>query len=162
VASFGAFTKASYTTPQSAKNLLGHLAYVFSGIQELSQLRTVKLRFVLDGERVIEDDLLFGAISNATSVGGILALDPETVDLRDGKFELLLIRNPKDLGELADCIRALQTEKYDSRLITFASASRVEVFAEDIMDWTLDGEHATGKNVVIQNLHKAIRLIRKG
>lgn len=162
VASFGAFTKASYTTPQSAKNLLGHLAYVFSGIQELSQLHTVKLRFVLDGERVIEDEFLFGAISNGTSVGGILTLDPHTVDLQDGKFELLLIRNPKDLGELADCIRALQSKKYDNRLITFASASRVEVFADDVLDWTLDGEHATGKDVVIQNLHKAIRFIRKG
>lgn len=162
VASFGAFTKASYATPQSAKNLLGHLAYVFGGIQELSQLHTVHLCFALDGEKVIEDDFLFGAICNATSVGGILTLDPETVDLRDGKFELLLIRSPRDLAELADCIRALQTKKYDSRLITFASASRIEVFSEKEMDWTLDGERAQGQNVVIQNVHRAIRLIRKG
>lgn len=162
VASFGAFTKASYTTPQSAKNLLGHLAYVFSGIQELSQLRTVHVCFVLDGDRKVEDDFLFGAICNATSVGGILTLDPAAVDLRDGKFELLLIRSPKDLPELADCIRALQTKKYDSKLITFQSASRIEVFCDEPMDWTLDGERATGQNAVVQNVQKAIRLIRKG
>lgn len=162
VASFGAFTKASYTTPQSAKNLLGHLAYVFSGIQELSQLHTVHLTFALDGQQVIEDDFLFGAVCNSTSLGGVLTLDPAAVDLRDGKFELLLIRSPKDLAELADCIRALQTQKYDSRLITFASASRIEVFSETPMDWTLDGERGSGQNVVIQNVQKAIRLIRKG
>lgn len=162
VASFGAFTKSSYATPQSAKNLLGHLAYIFSGIQELSQLRTVHLCFVLDGGKTVEGDFLFGAICNSTSVGGILTLDPSVVDLQDGKFELLLIRSPKDLTELADCIRALQTKKYDSKLITFESASQIQVFSETEMDWTLDGEHAVGQNAVIQNMHKAIRLIGKG
>ncbi len=162
VASFGAFTKASYTTPQGAKNLLGHLAYVFSGIQELSQLRTVHLCFSLDGEEIVEDDFLFGAVCNSTSVGGILTLDPAAVDLQDGKFELLLIRSPKDLAELTDCIRALQTKKYDSKLITFRSASRIEVFCDQPMDWSLDGERAAGQNVVIRNVHQAIRLIRKG
>ena len=39
VASFGAFTKASYTTPQSIKNALGHTAYVLEGITELYQIR---------------------------------------------------------------------------------------------------------------------------
>ena len=35
VASFGAFTKSSYATPQSVKNALGHTAYLLSSIQEL-------------------------------------------------------------------------------------------------------------------------------
>ena len=33
VASFGAFTRTSYNTPQNLKNALGHTAYVLSGIQ---------------------------------------------------------------------------------------------------------------------------------
>ena len=75
VASFGAFTKASYSTPQSVKNALGHTAYVLEGINELSQLRQEHVRMEIDGD-VIEDDFIFGAISNSTSVGGILTLDP--------------------------------------------------------------------------------------
>ena len=91
VASFGAFTRASYATPQNVKNALSHTAYILEGIQELSQIRKLHVRFETD-DQVVEDDFIFGAISNSTSVGGILTLDPKQVDMRDGRFELLLVR----------------------------------------------------------------------
>ena len=86
VASFGAFTRTSYTTPQSIKNALGHTAYVLEGIQELTQIRNEHIKMIVDGE-VVEDDFLFGAICNSTSVGGVLTLDPDVVDLQDNKLE---------------------------------------------------------------------------
>ena len=39
VASFGAFTKSSYTAPQAAKNALGHFAYILEGMKDLNSLR---------------------------------------------------------------------------------------------------------------------------
>ena len=114
VASFGAFTRTSYTTPQNMKNALGHTAYILSGIQELSQIRFHPLRFALSDGSIIEDKFLFGAISNSTSVGGVLTLAPDRVDMADGKLKLLLIRAPKDLFELSDCVRALQQKTYNS------------------------------------------------
>lgn len=57
VASFGVFTKTSYTTRQSIKNILGHMAYILEGIQELSSIRKEHLRVELEDE-VIEDDYL--------------------------------------------------------------------------------------------------------
>ena len=159
VASFGAFTRTSYATPQNVKNALGHTAYVLSGIQELSQLRTTHMRMELD-DQVLEDDFLFGAVSNATSVGGVLSLDPRKVDMADGKFELLLIRAPKDLAELSACIQALQSQKYNCRAITFLSASRVRAVGAPMVNWTLDGERAEGRDVIeIQNIHHAITII---
>lgn len=163
VASFGAFTRASYNTPQNLKNALGHAAYVLGGIQELSQLRTERIKLVLDGGKTIEDDFLFGAVCNSTSLGGILTLDPKRVDMADGKFELLLIRAPKDVAELAECVVALQTQKYNCKMITFVSASQVRVTAEKEISWALDGEQGHSRDQVeIQNLHHAIRLIQKG
>ena len=161
VASFGIFSKASYSTPQSVKNALGHTAYVLSGIQELSQLRTTHMRLELDDE-VIEDDFLFGAISNSTSVGGILTLDSKLVDMQDGKFELLLVRRPRDLMELSECIQALQSHKYNCKVITFRSASHVRADSSQLLSWTLDGEREDSDGAVeIQNVHHAISLIRK-
>ena len=161
VASFGIFSKASYSTPQSVKNALGHTAYVLSGIQELSQLRTTHMRLELDDE-VIEDDFLFGAISNSTSVGGILTLDSKLVDMQDGKFELLLVRRPRDLMELSECIQALQSHKYNCKVITFRSASHVRADSSQLLSWTLDGEREDADGAVeIQNVHHAISLIRK-
>lgn len=162
VASFGAFTRASYATAQSVKNALGHTAYLLEGIQELSQLKNIHVRLELDGGRVIEDDFLFGAISNSTSVGGILTLDPKQVDMSDGLFELLLVRAPQDLGEVSECLRALQTQKYNCRMITFVPATQVRVTIDTDLVWTLDGERCDSGNVVeAKILHHAISLIQR-
>ena len=161
VASFGAFTKASYTTPQSIKNALGHTAYVLEGITELSQIRKEHVRMEIDGQ-VVEDDFLFGAISNSTSVGGILTLDPKQVDMRDGKFELLLVRAPRDLLEISDCLRALQTQKYNCAMITFLSTPKLTIYADPNMTWSLDGERQEGsEKIVVENLQHAIGLMKK-
>ena len=162
VASFGAFTKASYATPQNVKNALGHTAYLLSGIQELSQIRKIHARFELDDGTVVEDDFIFGAISNSTSVGGILTLDPRQVDMQDGKFELLLVRAPRDLLELHECIRALTEQKYNCAMITFLPTSRVKITTGSAVDWTLDGEREAGRETAeAENLHHAIRLMHR-
>ena len=162
VASFGAFTKASYATPQNVKNALGHMAYILGGISELSQIRKEHVRIELD-DQTIEDDFIFGAVSNSTSMGGILTLDPKQVDMRDGKFELLLVRAPKNLAEIGECIQALQTQKYNCSMMTFLSTQNLTVYAKPEMPWTLDGERADGQEQIqIRNLHHAIRLMKKG
>ena len=161
VASFGAFTKASYATPQSIKNALGHTAYVLEGITELSQIHKEHVRMELDGE-IVEDDFIFGAISNSTSVGGVLNLNPAHVDMADGKLEVLLVRVPRDLVELAECIKAVQTQQFDCSAITFRSAERIKVFSNPLMPWTLDGEREEGHiRVDVENVHLAIRLIQR-
>ena len=160
VASFGAFTKASYATPQYVKNALGHTAYMLEGIRELSQIRKNHVRLELDGE-TIEDDFLFGAVCNATSFGGILTLDPNQVDMGDGLFEVLLVRAPRDLSEITECILAVQKQQYNCRMMTFRSAKNITVYTDAEMSWTLDGEKASGQeHITISNLHHAIRLIK--
>lgn len=162
VASFGAFTKASYATPQNVKNALGHMAYVLSGIQELSQLKTHHLRFELPSGRVVEDDFLFGAVSNSTSMGGILNLAANKVDMSDGKFELLLVRAPREAFELTECLIALQRQTYNCSMMTFLSTPSVKVTAPEDMAWTLDGEWEPGRGSIdIFCLQHAFSLVRR-
>ncbi len=160
VASFGAFTRASYATPQNIKNALGHMAYLLEGIQELSQLKNVYVQIETENQS-IAGDYLFGAVSNSTSVGGILTLDPKQVDMSDGMFELLLVRMPKDLAELGECIMALQKQQYNCSVITFVTANKLQITADPNMVWTLDGEREDGhEQVMVENLHHAIRLMK--
>lgn len=161
VASFGAFTKASYIIPQNIKNALGHTAYVLGGISEISQIHREHLRLEIDGQ-MVEDDFLFGAICNSTSIGGILSLDPKQVDMGDGLFEVLLVRSAQNLEEVAECIRAVQSQKYNCAMITFRSARHIRIWANKEMPWTLDGEREEGHDQVeVENLHHAIRLMRR-
>lgn len=161
VASFGAFTRTSYATPQSIKNALGHTAYVLEGISELSQIRKEHIRMEIDGE-VVEDDFLFGAICNSTSVGGILTLDPNQVDMCDGRLEVLLVRAPRSIAEIAECIQAVQSQNYNNcEMITFRSAAEIKVHADPEMLWTLDGEREEGHaEVLVVDCHKALKLMK--
>ena len=161
VASFGAFTRASYATPQNVKNALGHLAYILEGIKDIGNIRPQHLR-IETGDQVFEGDYIFGAVSNSTSVGGILTLDPKAVDMNDGLFELLLIKNPTNPVELSKCVIALQEQKYDSDMLVFHSTDKLTVIADPTMDWTLDGEREPGhERVEVANIHNAIRLITR-
>ncbi|MBO7208796.1 MAG: YegS/Rv2252/BmrU family lipid kinase [Clostridia bacterium] len=159
VASFGAFSEISYRTPQNVKNSLGYMAYALEGIKDIANLKSKHLRFVADGE-VIEDDFIFGAICNSTSVGGVINLDPKLVDFSDGLFELLLIRLPKDLFELNEIVIALTSKKYNTKMITFVSAKSIVIETTENINWTLDGEYAYGEEKIkVENLNKAIRFI---
>ncbi|MBE6979831.1 MAG: YegS/Rv2252/BmrU family lipid kinase [Ruminococcaceae bacterium] len=161
VASFGAFTKASYATPQNVKNAIGHMAYLLGGISELSQIKNEHVRMEIDGQ-VIEDDFLFGAISNSTSLAGIVSLNPELVDMADGEFEVILVRAPRNLTEITECIQAVQAQKYSCAMITFQRARHVRIYADPQMPWTLDGEREEGHECVdAVNLHHAIRLVQR-
>lgn len=162
VASFGAFTKSSYATPQSVKNALGHAAYVLSGIQELSQIRSIPVKIEVDGQ-VFEDKYIFGAVCNCTSMGGVLSLKPELVDMQDGLFEILLVRAPKTLGELTECIAAINRKDCQCRMMTFLSGRKIKVEMDPSIPWSLDGERADGAEVLeIENIRHAYRLVKMG
>lgn len=158
-ASCGAFTKASYSTPQSLKNSIGHLAYILEGIKDLPSLRPFHLRVETD-ESIVEDDFLFCAVTNSTSVGGILKLDADMVALNDGKFEIMLVRNPTTAMQLSAILHALTTLDIPNEMVHFFSAKNIRVLSEQPLEWTLDGERADGGNEVkMQNLHEAVRIV---
>ena len=160
VASFGAFTKTSYATSQSVKNALGHLAYILGGVKELTSIRRCHVAVTLDDGKREEGDYIFGAVSNSTSVGGILTLDKSIVDMNDGLFELLLVKYPRNPAELAEIIVALTSQKYDSPCLVFRPARKLLVEADPGMDWTLDGEFAKGSpEITIENLHSAVNVM---
>ena len=158
-ASFGAFTDASYSAPQDVKNVLGQAAYFFEGIKSLGNIKPVHLKFTADG-REEEGDFLFGAVSNSMSVGGIVKFDETVVKLNDGKFEILLIRNPDNILKLQPVIDGILKKDLDRQGIEFFTAESITVTGGDGLSWTLDGEYARGEDTVeIKNLHDAIELI---
>lgn len=158
-ASFGAFTDASYSAPQDVKNVLGQAAYFFEGIKSLGNIKPVHLKFKT-AERETEGDFLFGAVSNSMSVGGIVKFDESVVKLNDGRFEVLLIRNPDNILKLQPIIDGILKRDFDRVGIEFFTAESVTVTGGEGLSWTLDGEYAEGGDeIVISNMHNAIELV---
>ena len=160
VASFGAFTRSSYSAPQSVKNALGHLAYILEGVKDLDTLRPYRIRLTADGE-VLDGEYLFGAVCNSTSMGGLLKLKPGQVDFADGLFELMLIRYPESPADLVRILQALTTSRFENVAgISFRHCREASFRLAVPTPWTIDGEFG-GKvtEVTVQNLHNVIRMI---
>lgn len=159
VASFGAFTKASYSAPQSIKNDLGHLAYLLEGVRDLSTLRPYPATVATEDE-VFDGEFLFGAVTNSTSVGGLMKLHKDQVVLDDGLFELLLIPNPTSAAELQDLIRCLVLQDFTGGGAVFRHVPAVTVTTPEGFPWTLDGEYGSGaEKVEIRNLPRRLEFL---
>lgn len=157
-ASAGIFTKASYSAPQNIKNIFGHFAYVLEGVKDLTQVKRLKLKIELKDE-VIEDEFIFAAICNSTSIGGIMAIDESRVDFADGFFELLLVKFPKDLIELGIIVNLLTNQKYDDR-VKLLKVSKAQISDCNDIDWSLDGEKEEGKKTMkFRVIHNGIKLV---
>ena len=158
-ASFGAFTSASYSAPQDIKNVLGQAAYFFEGVKSLANIKPIHLKFTHENGTV-EGDFLFGAISNSLSVGGIVKYDKATVELNDGMFEVLLIRNPDNILKLQPLVDGILKREFNREGIEFFRTKNLTIEAGEDVSWTLDGEYAKGENVLkVSNLHNAITFI---
>ena len=158
VASFGAFTETSYSTPQNFKNALGHLAYILEGIKEIPAFTSYTVCVEADGQ-IYKDSYIFGAVSNARSVGGILKISDSLVDLNDGVFEVMLIRRPKNILELNEIIASLLGTS-DSKMIEVFKTTGLTVQCEEEVPWTLDGEYGGEHKIVsIKNLKHAVQIM---
>lgn len=158
-ASFGAFTEASYSTSQEVKNVLGQAAYFFGGIKSLNNIKPIHLKFKCD-DREIEDDFLFGAVSNSMSVGGIVKFNDTVVKLNDGKFEVLLIKNPTSILQFQSIVDGILRKDLTRNGIEFFHTHEITVTGGKDVAWTLDGEFAQGKDsITMTNVHSALHLI---
>lgn len=158
IASFGAFTAASYNTPQSTKNTLGHFAYILEGIRDLSSLHPYKAKIFANGTEY-DGEYIFGAVSNSTSIGGIVKLNNSVVDMKDGLFELVLVKCPKNAVEMSKIIHGITVSDFSSEMFEFFKSSKIEVEMDEVIPWTLDGEYFEGANrIEISNLNEAIEI----
>ncbi len=161
IASFGAFTKVSYTTPQSAKNVLGHFAYVLNGATELGNIKSYHVKLTYDGG-VIEDDFIYVSVTNTRSFAGILSFPKDEVSLHDGLFEVLLIKTPKNVVEVSNILSNLSKGIFnDDKNMILIKTPKIRVETEENITWTIDGEQSPEiSDVEIEVIPDRIQIFR--
>lgn len=159
IAAFGLFTDVSYQTKQEMKNILGHLAYVLEGMTRLFDIPSYRIRVIHD-EQIIEDEFIFGMVTNSRSVGGFRNIIGKNVVFDDGEFEVTLIKTPKNPIALQEIVGALLISQINSKyMYSFKTSSiRFESLVE--IPWTLDGEFGGQHDAVeIHNCQKALEIM---
>ena len=159
IAAFGAFTEVSYATPQNQKKLLGHLAYVLQGMAALPRLESYNTRVEYDGG-VFEGKLVYGSMSNSTSVAGIVRLRDEMVCLGDGESELVLVREPESVVGFGEIVDSVLSQRFDSDKLLILHTKQAKFTFDKPVAWTRDGE-AGGEfqEIVLKNYKAPVKMI---
>ncbi len=159
IAAFGAFTDVPYETPQNPKSIFGYAAYIMEAVKRLPSLKPQRIKAECDG-KIIEDDFIFGMVSNSKYIAGVKCALVFDISLTDGLFEVLLIKYPSSPIEVQTIIGELLTQDLKSEHFVFLKSSCIKFSSEEEVPWTLDGEFG-GKHtdITVENLKGAISLI---
>ena len=159
IAAFGIFTDVSYETDQAVKNVLGHMAYILEGAKRIFNIPSYKIKVEHDGE-VIEDEFIFGMVTNSRSVGGFSNMVGKNIVLDDGLFEVTLIKTPKNPIALQEIIAALLIEQVDTKHMYTFKTKKITFDSVEEIPWTLDGEFGGEQDYVeIENVQKAMEIM---
>ena len=159
IAAFGIFTDVSYETDQAVKNVLGHMAYILEGAKRIFNIPSYKIKVEHDGE-VIEDEFIFGMVTNSRSVGGFSNMVGKNIVFDDGLFEVTLIKTPKNPIALQEIIAALLIEQVDTKHMYTFKTKRITFDSVEEIPWTLDGEFGGEQDYVeIENVQKAMEIM---
>ena len=109
---------------------------------------------------MLEDDFIFGAVTNSTSVAGLVRLDAGRVDLADGMFEVLLVRKPADFLAVSDILTSVLSTDFSGPNVMFFRSREVRFMFQDNVAWTRDGEDGgSHRDVYIVNQHPGVEII---
>lgn len=159
IAAFGIFTDVSYETDQAMKNVLGHMAYILEGAKRIFNIPSYKIKVEHDGE-VIEDEFIFGMVTNSRSVGGFSNMVGKNIVFDDGLFEVTLIKTPKNPIALQEIIAALLIEQVDTKHMYTFKTKKITFDSVEEIPWTLDGEFGGEQDYVeIENVQKAMEIM---
>ena len=161
IAAFGLFTDVSYETKQSMKNVLGHLAYILEGTKRIFNIPSYRIKVTHDGE-TIEDEFIYGMVTNSRSVGGFKGITGKNVVFDDGKFEVTLFKTPRNPMELNEILGALALRKINPKRMYSFKTNEVHFETEEEIPWTLDGEFGgVHEEVVVKDCQKALEIMVK-
>ena len=136
----------------------GRMRYNLAIVAELSQLRLLPFRLVLDGEREIVTDLTLAAFGNTRSYGGGMLICPKA-DHADGLLDITMMRS----GSRTKLMRLFPTvfkgTHVDLDEVITDRARTITVESPGINAYA-DGEYACPLPVEISAVPGALRIVR--
>ena len=157
-AAFALFTDVSCELRREMKSVHDRMLFLLEKMKRQTKIKSYHLKVRFDGVE-IEDDFVFGTITNSRTLGGFRRITGQDVALDDGLFEVILVKLPKGLFEIRKTQVSLRTRIVDPTYIYCFKTSKVTFEATEEIPWTWDGESdAFYQKVEIENLNKALEI----
>ncbi len=158
----GAFTSATYQTPQDKKRTLGALAYAFEGLKHNMKLEVFPLK-VTSGGQTVQTDAVLVFVLNGQSVAGFPI--NKDASMRDGQLETVIIKQVKRpnvirrIGALFSVaslfVFGCKIKKKD---IIYLHGDKVTIETADSVVWDLDGEEGSRGNALVEVCPRRVKL----
>lgn len=159
IASFGAMTEVAYLTPQKLNNYLGHSAYMLDAARHIFKIKAFRVKLEFE-DKVYEEDILLGGITNSRKVAGLVKLRDNEISLNDGIYEVIFFKKPKNMKDLSYTIKWFMDQKPNNPMVIYDRASSFKISSQEYIPWTVDGEFAGyQKEVIIENKVRAVSFL---
>lgn len=155
----GIFIDASLNTSNELKKNLGALAYYIKAIEEITNIKSVRLSIETDTEKIEQDFLLF-LILNGRHAAGFSNI-VEEADIADGLMDIILIKNclPIDLAGLF--FKVLNNEFISDRNVIWLRTKYCTIDCIDKIALAVDGERMDGLPFAVRFINKALKVFVK-
>ncbi|WBW98787.1 YegS/Rv2252/BmrU family lipid kinase [Oceanirhabdus sp. W0125-5] len=157
VASMGLFTDVSQKTDTTIKNTIGKLAYYIKGIEEIPNLRKLKVKLKWDkGE--FDDYIYLLLVLNGKTAGNInLAYKAE---LDDGKLDVLVFKATRVIQILNICYKLIKGEHLEENIegLTYFKCDNLHIECEEGIVTDIDGEKGPDFPLEIKCINKGLTL----
>jgi diacylglycerol kinase (ATP) len=136
----------------------GRLRYYIAMLAELSQLRLLPFRMVLDGTREIDADITLAAFGNARSYGGGLLICPNA-DPTDGLLDITMAHSASRTKLVRLFPTVMKGTHVDLDEVTTARAKSIHVECPGINVYA-DGDFACALPAEISAVPAALQILR--
>lgn len=161
VVGIGTFTSVSYHTQQSIKKILGKMAYILDGLEDLIYPRIVNVKIKdLESGEMIEGEYPLVLVLNSKTCGGF-NIDRDG-HLNDGYFDIICVKKFYKFHSFNILNLFLFGARKKRKITSYYQMMRskeLTIETDDQTYWTIDGEKGMCGNVHITNLHNHFRIL---
>lgn len=162
IAAAGAFTSATYHTPQNIKRALGALAYAFEAVKHNLKLEVFPLHVTSGGESVQTNAVLV-LVLNGRSVAGFPI--NKSASMRDGMLETVIIkqvRRPNFFQKISALFSVASLFMFGCKIkkkdVICLHGDRVNIQTAESVVWDYDGEEGNCGSVTVEVLPRSVKM----
>ncbi len=164
VVTAGAFTSATYTTPQKQKNQIGRIAYGLEGIKHNLNFQPFSVICHSEKGEISTEGCILIAFINSKYVAGFKM--NKRADLQDGEMEVAIVEQQKKknifkrIGSYL-ALAGLFVIGYRAKLnhVTHIKGKAFDVEVDETAVWNIDGEKGVNGKIHIEVVPKKVNII---
>lgn len=157
VASTGLFTDVSQKTDVNLKNTIGKLAYYVKGLEQLTNLRKLKVK-VKSENAVFDGNMYLMLIFNGQTAGNLKFAYKAEID--DGLLDIIIIKAGMIKDTIALFIKMLRGDHLEntSGLLYFKS-NKIEIYCDEGIVTDIDGERGPDFPLMVECIKGGLEVL---